>query len=484
MQKIHKIILTLIICGLLINLLPFKLFADGKFFGFNDDDKHYLNNTTNYWFKRIEGTQEVRSVAIGNPNSSRNVYFVSKDIDTKLTLNYGNGSSNATVNQYYNASDGFRYWYYKYNSNVNFLNNYYAEYGYEENISNQSDGYNAWYYTFGDGSAQPVSFGDLLNVGFYTKFVNSQQSNVSQMALNTDVITWDNYQDSNGNDLNDINLRVDIQAATVDFEANTKSDLLNQTINDMVTGSWSDLITISPNVGEYSFTWDTVAKALFGTNNVTVNWWNNLFNVYDSARGVFFKKGWIYRIRLRTYDDSYVGNWQIIYNVTSAPPSDSEKVYTNYYVYNYTVPDPDTYDVLQNINNINNTENNWYFNGDPFNPFVDTDNGGWLSKLLETIISLVDKILGFFSNIFDGLVDLLLGLFGNIDPSDTFFNWFSDLFNDIGDIDLTLPQFNLPNVDISSFNRLVDETMKIFSDNDLSFLIFIPLLILIIKVVF
>ena len=131
------------------------------------------------------------------------------------------------------------------------------------------------------------------------------------MALNKDVITWDNYQDTNGNDLNDVNLRVDIQAASVDYSANTKSDLLNQTINDMLTGDWSDLITISPNVGEYSFTWETVARALFGSN-YTANWWNNLFNVFDSTQSIFYKKGWIYRIRLRSADNSYIGNWQII----------------------------------------------------------------------------------------------------------------------------------------------------------------------------
>ena len=504
MQKIHKVIVSLIIVVLLINAMPFMLFADDpyKLQTNNGCTLNYtktLNHNDSYYpfvSFYVENNSDVRGVYLYSSDSAGKAYvFVSKN---PFRYGYSSGNNFYPENQNcsltsagFNASsyvyEGVTYYYY-YNYNTRLYtvsdgNIPFYDVGFSISNSAGSVMPEAIYYTYGEGSIVR-HFGDLLNVGFYTKFVNSQQSNVSQMALNTDVITWDNYQDSNGNDLNDINLRVDIQAATVDFEANTKSDLLNQTINDMVTGSWSDLITISPNVGEYSFTWDTVAKALFGTNNVTVNWWNNLFNVYDSARGVFFKKGWIYRIRLRTYDDSYVGNWQIIYNVTSAPPSDSEKVYTNYYVYNYTVPDPDTYDVLQNINNINNTENNWYFNGDPFNPFVDTDNGGWLSKLLETIISLVDKILGFFSNIFDGLVDLLLGLFGNINPSDTFFNWFSDLFNDIGDIDLTLPQFNLPNVDISSFNRLVDETMKIFSDNDLSFLIFIPLLILIIKVVF
>lgn len=481
MQKIKKVFISLIIVALIFNVLPFKLFADTPYFSFNDDNIYYLNNTTDYYFQRYAGSVEIRTVGIGYSSSNFSAYFVVKSTSgVKVKIYARNGFSTPELNNYYDAPDGFRYYYLKYNYNSQWISNYYATYGFQPHITGNTDSQDAYYYTFGDGAIEPLTYDDLQDVGFYTKFTNSQQSNTSQMALNKDVITWDNYQDTNGNDLNDVNLRVDIQAASINYEANSKSDLLNQTINDMLTGDWSDLITISPNVGEYSFTWETVARALFGSN-YAANWWNNLFNVFDSAEGIFYKKGWIYRIRLRTADNSYIGNWQIIYNITSAPPSDSEKVYNNYYVYNYTIPDEETYRIINNINTINNTTNNWYQNDVPFNP----DSGSnWWEKLLEFISEVLSKILDFFSSIFDGLVDLILGLFDNINPADSFFNWFSDLFNGIHDIDLTLPQFNIPDEDLTSFNRLVQETLNIFSFNNFGFVIFIPLLLIIIKAVF
>ena len=287
---------------LLLLLYPFIIFADGSTYSIITGSEtysvtlHYNGNNTDFtktrYFEVGTSSSEVRGFFLrGINNNGCAWYFISLDPFT-YTITSGVSFSNA---QYYNTG-GYQFYYYFENTSQ------YSSYVVSSNIAvvdGSRDLVNTgYYYTFGDGAIgdTPV-FGDLANLGFYTKFTNSQQSNISQMALNKDIITWDKYQDTAGNDLNDINLRVDIQAATIDYEANTKSDLLNQTINDMVTGAWSDLITISPNVGTYETTWQNVASALWGTNNITINFWNSLFNVFDSAQGVFYKNGWIYRIR-------------------------------------------------------------------------------------------------------------------------------------------------------------------------------------------
>ena len=399
---------------LLLVLYPFCVFAD-VFYQIVPHTETVIGTNSSMYWNTVGTSSEVRAVCLYNGTSYR-IGFATKDNNAQIYIHANNGSiTTQKITSAQGTDNGQTVYCYmpSSGSTSTAFSNYYATiYGYQRDSLTEAK---IFYYTYGEGSQSARTFGDLNNLGFYTKFTNSQQSNISQMALNKDVITWDKYQDTAGNDLNDINLRVDIQAATIDYEANTKSDLLNQTINDMVTGAWSDLITISPNVGTYETTWQNVASALWGTNNITINFWNSLFNVFDSAQGVFYKNGWIYRIRLRTQDNSYVGDWQIIYNVTSAPPSDSDKVYTNYYIYNYTVPDPETYQIIQNINNINNTENNWYQNDTPFNPDQNNNTDmSWIAKLIEAIISLFENIAKLAGDILDflgGLIHDLLGLF-------------------------------------------------------------------------
>ena len=309
---------------LLLLLYPFSIFAeDATYYFFESTETPIYRTTGNYpttcYLDIYGNTSEVRLVNISTPSVySYAVSLNNFSIKKRTPRDNGSFGNWSTLNTASYTYQGTTIYYICFLGGGGTSYNYYDNplvtdlvslpSGINSNIFSQAD-FNAYYYTFGGGASGPsvaLVYGDLANLGFYTKFTNSQQSNISQMALNKDVITWDKYQDTAGNDLNDINLRVDIQAAIVDYEANTKSDLLNQTINDMVTGAWSDLITISPNVGTYETTWQNVASALWGTNNITINFWNSLFNVFDSAQGVFYKNGWIYRIRLRTEDNSYI----------------------------------------------------------------------------------------------------------------------------------------------------------------------------------
>ena len=341
----------------------------------------------------------------------------------------------------------------------------------------------------------PVNYGDLIDVGFYTNFTNSQQSTYSAMKNNVDTIKWNGFQDSSGNSINTLGFRVQIQAAVVDYEANTKSDLLNQTISDMITGDWTDLITISANIGEKSFTWENVAQTLLSTN-YNLDFWNKLsiFQGYNQQSQLkYMKEGWIYRIRLINLTDEYEGDWQIVYTLQGAPAGDSEGTIQHIYNYNTTIPEQTVYNDCDNINNYNNTTNNWYMNDTPMDVSNDTET--WVEKLIKFIIGVVDKIAGLidkliniildvFGSILDGLVDMILELFDGLDLKELFFGWFSDLKDYIESIDLTLPVFNLPEMpQVSSFNRLVQETMNIFINNNLGFVIFIPLILLIVRLV-
>ncbi len=414
-----------LILGLLLCFLPVKVFAEATYYLFESTETPVFRQLGNYpqtWYLNVyDNSSEVRLVYVGSPY----VYGYAVSL-SNFSLQYRAPRDNGTFNDWHNGTvnnynlNGVTIYYCNWLGGFNINNHEFYDYpinttlvplpsGINANTFGQIP-YNAYYYTFGEGAEEPapvINWGDLKDVGFHTKFTNSQQSNISQMRLNRDVIAWNQYQDTNGNDLNDINLRVDIQCAVVDYEASLQVDLLNQTIADMNISNWTELVSISPNVGKYEISWEEVAQTLWGTNNVGNDFWTSLMTGFSSAQGYYYKNGWIYRIRLRTYDNSYVSQWQTIYNVTSAPPSDSDKVYTNYYIYNYQVPNEETYQVLQTINQYNNTENNWYINDQPFGPEENNDiDMSWLGKLIEAIITLANSILSFLGNLIHDLLSL------------------------------------------------------------------------------
>ena len=298
---------------------------------------------------------------------------------------------------------------------------------------------------------------------------------------NKDTIYFDRY-DTKGNDL--FGYLIELQAIPYSVEESSKQNLFANTINDYLfdTVRVGSLGYWSPGQDYIDFTWEYV------TNRFSPTWWSTYGDSW-SLYGFFltdhwYRVGWCYRARLIDEDYNELIPWQTIYNGTSIDGGDVETIINNNGL------TPQLVNSINNINNNNNTTNNNYYNNQVIN-YYDSDqssDGTWLEALLEfisqTIGHLIDLIKSLFSTIFDGLIDLILGLFGDVNPATSFFNWFTELFNGIGDIDLTLPQFNLPNEDLTSFSRLVQETLNIFTSNNIAFLIFIPLIILIIKAVF
>ena len=67
----------------------------------------------------------------------------------------------------------------------------------------------------------PINYGYLKDLGYSTKFTNSQQDSVTAMRNNVDILTWDSYQDTNGNQINTFGMWVDIQAFRTEYYATT-----------------------------------------------------------------------------------------------------------------------------------------------------------------------------------------------------------------------------------------------------------------------
>lgn len=474
-QKIYKTsIILVLICSFLIN--PFRVYADDITYIDSDGSCFVLFNypDANYPNLMFQSTKPVRITAINNY-----IYFVSLEsfMFSAITSRSSSCSASSTPSASINI-DGVTYYYRNVQFNKSTGNNL-NNIPYLSTVSGKNDDQSAIYYTFGDGAigpVEPVIMGDLVT-GFYTQFATrgNNDDSIIAMRLNKDTITWDTT-DSLGNDLSGILWVVDIRAVPVQYSSATKNNLLLQTISDVLLSTDTyDITTISASQGQFSITWgDLVDNYLENFGSL-----KQLFAMFNESEWI--QKGWIYQVRLRSLseDRPYEGEWQTVYNTTSSAPSDAQTIMNYYYYTNGNGLNPGVINSIQNINTTNNTTNNWYVDDQE----IDTDpDHSWIEKLIEALVSLVQSILDFFKGIFDGLVDLLLGLLDGFDPVGSFMGWWSDLLNGFNGIDLTLPEFNLPEIEgIESLSILPQKTIELFTDNGLGIVIFVPLILMILR---
>lgn len=493
-------ILSITFLLFVFSCVPFHVFAEDSTYFISGSNEwiypySYLYDRT-YRYYAFKTNKDVRTVIFVNGSSDSRIWFVntsSFNVERGQT-NVGNslidpsapGSGIQTDQSSSYVYNGITY--YVVSANISNSSSYSNKTFYYNtitvnNTTASGSRENAIRYTFGDLSVDPgpqgPEYGDLVDVRFTTNFTNSQQYDFTQMRYNKDTIYWDRFEDSNGNALNDPNLRVEIQAYMTEYEGLSKIDLLDNTILDMVNvGQPVTLYKGSAHIGEKSFTWQQVAEAFTGQSQMLTFFQKLVPHVYDNS---WITNGWIYRIRLTTVDESYSSEWQIVYNVTSSPPSDAETIYNYYYYYGGQGIDPGVVNSIQNIQYINqdsnNVTSNYYVNGIE----IPTSGSNWLETLLKFISDTIGKILDFLGSLFDGFIDLLLGLFEGFDPVGSFFNWWESLKDQFNGIDLTLPEYNLPEEDISSLSNLPKKTLDIFINNGLGFIIFVPLIILILR---
>lgn len=478
-KKIYQIFIILVLVGsFLIN--PFRILSENPTYWINTDATVYAYTRDTRTWNYYSSSDNVRFVFLNN-NNNVTIWAISNSSGQSVTLHlYNNGvlSSNTTYNL--NSSslvNNVRYYYYRYTGTVPFNDS--AITWYVPIVNTSSSFENAVYYSFGDGAidpVEPVVMGDLVT-GFYTQFATrgNNDDSIIAMRLNKDTITWDTT-DSLGNDLSGILWVVDVRAVPVQYSSATKNNLLLQTISDVLLSTDTyDITTISASQGQFSITWgDLVDNYLENFGSL-----KQLFAMFNESEWI--QKGWVYQVRLRSLseDRPYEGQWQNVYNTTSSAPSDAQTIMNYYYYTNGNGLNPGVVNSIQNINTTNNTTNNWYVDDQE----IDTDpDHSWIEKLIEALVSLVQSILDFFKGIFDGLVDLLLGLLDGFDPVGSFMGWWSDLLNGFNGIDLTLPEFNLPEIEgIESLSILPQKTIELFTDNGLGIVIFVPLILMILR---
>lgn len=496
-KKIRNTLVLTIVVSFGILLFPYNIGASGTYTQFNQNeiacvtvkqpsgsskpyrDYYLTSKNSNYRMVIIHQTSNNNYapylyyfVSEGGNNhniwKSSNTSYALDDLNDGCLVSSPTMSSTST----YLTIDSIRYYYTYVSSYEKILDGFVVE-------SDSSDS-SVWHqlaydYTYGDSSSLLPSYGMLIDLGYYTDFTTSQQSDLNQMRLNRDTIIWNGYEDSNGNQINTLDMEIEIQAYGVEYKAVSKSELLNKTILDFVNfGSPVTIYEGSANRGTVSFTWGEIVNYL---NTSSTAHWAYSKLVPHAYESMWYSYGWLYRMRLKKSDDSYIGDWQTLYTVTSSPPSDSETIYNYYYYYGGQGINPDVINSIQNINNINNTTNNWYVDGNQ----IDPNGSNWLETLLKFIADLIGKILDFFSNIFDGLVELLLELFDGINPKDSFLNWWSNLKDYFNSIDLSGGDYNLPDSDISSFWVLPQRTLQVLTENNLEYVLFIPLLLFVLR---
>lgn len=347
------------------------------------------------------------------------------------------------------------------------------------------------------GNSEPViNYGDL-KVGYSTEFVSS---GTSTDRFNKDIITWDNY-DSNGNLLNDLDYTIELRAIPGYYTDVSQTQLLNQTIYNWIQGyvvkitngaidlepfEYYTLGRWSPNKKQVEFTWGEVVDH---------------FDMIDGHVGFilneqWYKAGWRYEIRYIKGDISdpeYTSDWQTIYQVTAVAPSTSDNILNSY----GNGLSPELYNLLQTVNTLNNTVQNWNINGVPINMNQNqqvTPDNSWIEKLIEGITSLLGSLIDGLSAIVQAIIglggDIIEGLFSIISDSisaiiEFFTNIWDGFLDLIENINFT-DDNEIYDLDIPDYEGLLDVVpafLRGLSSAGLSYMIWIPLVLGIIFIV-
>lgn len=324
----------------------------------------------------------------------------------------------------------------------------------------------------------PVNYGDL-KINFYTKYAGSGGSDDLTWRENEDVVQW-SLLDTNGFNIADYGL-IELRAVPGSYVASSYASLINQGINDFILENFSELTQrtyiLNPYDQEYKRKW----------GNIVDNYLTDipLFNLYAySANNSWYKNGWVWQARIVDFEDPSVPitEWQTIYNSTSYSGDDS---------LNNPSLNPDAYDTFQEINNVNNITNNyWYINNAPVgvDNNIPTSDGTWIEKLIESIANLIgtivesvtkiiDAILGIGSDIIKGLFDLITTVGVNI--IDTFTDLWNRLIELIGNINFTdeNPEFDLNPETGESVLDIIPAFIRMINSSGLGYMIWIPFVV-------
>lgn len=450
--------------------------------GNSDYETFYFSRSTFKW-----SYVEIRSTNQNNPYSCPNPT--------------GHTATSKTIGNYsfYYGSDLYSYsssW--PYGLNTGYVSN-------ESIYSSVSDGtaaqrleeaYNIWLL---GNPAQTLNYGSLIT-GYSTKFVTTNFEGLNDR--NIDTITWSD-NDSNGNFIGGLDYQVEIRALPAYYTANSAADLVQQTVVNLVKGlaTWYSngviqaepeqyytLVKTSASRKEFSIMWSDVI------NHFPQNW-ARLFNEGSLVRNlsnqeVWYKTGWLYEIRFIYHEnesDEYISDWQTIYQVTAVDPGTSTNIIQ-------TAPQglsPELYNLLQTVNTLNNTVQNWNINGVPVNmepQTAPTQDGSWLEyivdaiskivgQIVETLGNIVEALLGFGSDIIEGLFNLITSVGVNI--IDTFTDLWNRLIELIDNINFTdeNPEYDLNPETGESVLDIIPAFIRMINTSGLGYMIWIPFVV-------
>lgn len=431
-------------------------------------------------------------------NYSGTVYWVGFS-DNQFTLSVMHGYSEDSLSTMGTYTSGYSsVWQKQRLNNRSYIDSVGNTYNYTINNCNgvSVNGYNdvnacGFYYIYGDGAvdpAPPISPPEIT-YNYYTDFASNQQNIVNSLKSNRDTITW-NYDPTNSN-INGLDIRIELRAVPCKYYASTENALDNLSWGDIsIESSYiADLGSYhwNQNGSKASFTWEEVIDKFTYYSNLPA-WYNDTFNFWNFKKKYFsnywYWCGWVYQARINTVSGDYTGEWETIYQVSSAPP-DSASTVINYYVTGTGVTEP-IYQTIQNINNQNNiTNNQWYVNGSPFN-VDDNTTSNWWEQLLQFIRDIVAEILGFLGGIFDSVINGVLELVNNLGINflDVFTNLINNIVDLFGNIDLTGSGYTIPEEytnNVNTFNTWTTGIFNVFITSGLGLFVFIPMIMLVVR---
>lgn len=528
MKKIYRVLIPVIILFVAISVMPFNhIFADQTYYYFEPNGVYifdlYRYQTTfptdsySYDIKSPSNSRCVNVIRYANLNSGRQDYNIACVIESDSEISFAKFKENNGSETNFNYLSTYIYESTSYAINMfrpaAVYNNYTvtSDYGFYltdntmsvggTNLSNNDFKRLLVRLTFGDlaqeqGPPPPV-YG-LLKTGYSTKFVSENFVGVD--SHNIDTITWEET-DTNGNFLMSPGSMVEIRAVPGYFEAPSEVALASQTITNFIKGLWAKSPLPNSVVDIQPVEYYTIGR--FSPNKKSVEiMWKDVVDTfwYDSEQPflgslyseVWYKIGWRYEIRFYVgeYEDpDYISEWQTIYQITSVDVQTSNNVIQQ-------APQgltPELYNLLQTVNTLNNTVQNWNINGvpiqmDPQN--TPSQDNSWIEKLIESIASMfgslinaigdiVQAILGLGSDIINGIFNLINNLGVNIlDTFTNLWNNFINLFNGINftdenpefDIDFNLEDGDSPLDVVPAFVRMI-------YSSGLGYILWMPLIV-------
>lgn len=397
MKTIKKTIILLSVFSFM--LMPFRVFADGSYYNLSANECYM-------WMERTTGNSHAeyylqtdvnaRVVLLGVTNqSTSHIYIISETAGGKY---YSRGtttnvspcpltlSNNMTAVTYNNKT----YYYGRFESSYN-ANNIYtipSYYG-TDNVST------AIYYTYGEGATDPepvINWGNVQNISYRSEIAGSGDASVR----NVDTIRWNKFQDTAGNDISQGNAWIEIQAVATYYNSTELHILMDQTTADRNVGEIAVTIqTVDASVGEYSVMWSNVMRNL----DLTAS------DLIPHIKGSeFYCNGWYYQVRLVVPEDNYEGQWYTVYTSTSAAPEDSQVIINSTQISQQLV------NVIQQINQTNNSNENWQIQNYEINMQNDDDqtitDKPWWAYLLEALLDLLSTIGDLIGNLIHDLLSL------------------------------------------------------------------------------